>query len=54
MYERLSVRRLIGFQDRLLAQPYEDAAKEHEQKAREHLEFINEFSLPSAARSSFR
>ena len=37
---------------RLLAQSYENAAKEHEQKAREHLELINE-SRSSIAGSGF-
>ena len=38
---------------RLLAQSYENAAKEHEQKAREHLELINESRPPSIAGSGF-
>ncbi len=36
---------------RLLAQSYQDAAREHELKAREHLDLITESRLPSAARS---
>jgi hypothetical protein len=56
MFVRVAVyERLFGPAcDWLLAQSYEDAAKEHEQKTREHREFINELSLPSVARSSFR
>ena len=36
---------------RLLAQSYQDAAREHELKAREHLDLIAESRRPSAARS---
>jgi len=39
---------------RLLAQSYEDAAKEREQKACEHLELIKEPRPPSLARCEFR
>lgn len=39
---------------RLLAQSYQDAAREHELRAQEHLDLINESRLPSAARSGLR
>lgn len=39
---------------RLLAQSYQDVAREHELRAREHLDLINESRLPSAAWSGLR
>lgn len=39
---------------RLLAQSYEDAAREHEQKAREHLELVHTSLPPPTARSQSR
>lgn len=39
---------------RLLTQSYEDAAREHEQKAREHLELIHASRPPSVVRTQSR